>query len=45
VDGVYFVARPLAGKTFLSEPFLLPKGSTAIWTIENRGSLSHVALR
>lgn len=45
VDDVYFIARRVAGRPFRSEPFLFPRGSTAVWTIENQPALSYVALR
>ena len=45
LDEVYLVARPIAGRPFRSEPFMFPRGTTAIWTIENPPAMSHVALR
>ena len=44
-SGTYFIARPLAGKTFRSETFTLPFRGRVIWTIQNQRSLSQVILR
>lgn len=45
LDKIYFVARPLAGRSFRSESFLFPGGTTAVWTIETQVAMSHVVLR
>lgn len=44
IGEVYLVARPLAGRPFRSESFFLPRGGTAIWTIESHPAMSHVVL-
>lgn len=41
----YLVARPLAGRTYRSEPFMFPRGGVAVWTIENQTGLSHISVR
>ena len=41
----FFVAHPLAGRSFRSEQFMFPNGGVAVWTIENQSGLSHISLR
>jgi hypothetical protein len=45
LDDVYFVARPIGGRSFRSEPFAFSRGTTAVWTIGNQAAASYVALR
>ena len=44
-ESAVLIARPLAGTSFQSEPFIFQPGERPVWTIENHRVLSHLSMR